>query len=441
MIKVVKIPLIYETELNKNKLEYKQLLDIIFQIQKVVRQAKNKSIQLLWEWNNFSSDYVKNNGRYPKADEAKEIIGTSVGNLLYHTQSKDTIINTGNLSQTLQIVKQEFENSKKDIICGKKSIIDYKSNQPIDLHNKSIRIYFDENLKKYLIDISILSKLGKNNFALNTGTFLFSGIVKDKSTKIILSRVCNGEYKISASKLIYDKKKKQLVLNLTYNFESACEHSLNSDKILGIDLGISKPFMASISGDLNRLFVDGGYYSEIEVFRRRTEQRRRALLRQSKVCGDGRIGHGYKKRTENSRKIEDSISRFRNTINHKYSRAIIDFAVKNNCGVIQMEDLSGISNSCKFKYLKNWSYYDLQLKIENKAKEYGMTVVYIEPRYTSQRCSRCGFIHKDNRPNQETFICQSCGFSENADYNASQNIAIKDIDKLIAQYLKDKCES
>ena len=129
-------------------------------------------------------------------------------------------------------------------------------------------------------------------------------------------------------------------------------------------------------------------------------------------------------------KIGDKIACFRNTANHKYSRTVVDFAVKKQCGTIQMEDLQGITDETD-RFLKNWPYYDLQTKIENKAKEEGIKVVYISPQYTSQRCSKCGYISKENRPEQAKFECKECGFKENADYNASQNIAIKNIDKII----------
>ena len=74
--------------------------------------------------------------------------------------------------------------------------------------------------------------------------------------------------------------------------------------------------------------------------------------------------------------------------------------------------------------------------IKNKATEKGIKVVKINPQYTSQRCSKCGCISKDNRKTQSNFECISCGFKTNADYNASQNIAIKDIDKVIKAYCK-----
>ncbi|MER6225157.1 RNA-guided endonuclease InsQ/TnpB family protein [Streptomyces sp. 900105755] len=43
--------------------------------------------------------------------------------------------------------------------------------------------------------------------------------------------------------------------------------------------------------------------------------------------------------------------------------------------------------------------------------------------YTSLRCSACGWIEKKSRKNQADFVCVSCGFTCNADENASINVA------------------
>ncbi|MFF7436779.1 RNA-guided endonuclease TnpB family protein [Streptomyces sp. NPDC008122] len=43
--------------------------------------------------------------------------------------------------------------------------------------------------------------------------------------------------------------------------------------------------------------------------------------------------------------------------------------------------------------------------------------------YTSQRCSACGWIEKKSRKSQADFVCVSCGFTCNADENASNNVA------------------
>ena len=61
--------------------------------------------------------------------------------------------------------------------------------------------------------------------------------------------------------------------------------------------------------------------------------------------------------------------------------------------------------------------------IKYKADRVGIKVRYVNPAYTSQTCSRCGHIDKNNRQTQEKFICTNCDYEINADHNASINIA------------------
>jgi transposase len=60
-----------------------------------------------------------------------------------------------------------------------------------------------------------------------------------------------------------------------------------------------------------------------------------------------------------------------------------------------------------------------------KAEECGCIVADVDPRHTSQCCSRCGYVHRSNRRSQSCFKCQLCGFELNADLNGSRNIAVK----------------
>jgi len=119
-------------------------------------------------------------------------------------------------------------------------------------------------------------------------------------------------------------------------------------------------------------------------------------------------------------------------INHKVARKIIEIAKENNCG-IKLEKLGGIRDSKGAKNRKinkngesfkssinNWEFYQLQQFIEYKSKICGMPVLYIDPHYTSQKCSRCGLI--GNR-NGKKFSCPHCGHVDHADSNAAFNIA------------------
>jgi putative transposase len=47
----------------------------------------------------------------------------------------------------------------------------------------------------------------------------------------------------------------------------------------------------------------------------------------------------------------------------------------------------------------------------------------INPAYTSQRCSACGYMASENRKSQAVFACAACQHTCNADVNAAKNIA------------------
>ena len=63
--------------------------------------------------------------------------------------------------------------------------------------------------------------------------------------------------------------------------------------------------------------------------------------------------------------------------------------------------------------------------IEYKAERVGIKVKYVDSAFTSQTCSKCGYVDKENRITQDKFECKKCGFTLNADHNAAINIARK----------------
>jgi putative transposase len=57
-----------------------------------------------------------------------------------------------------------------------------------------------------------------------------------------------------------------------------------------------------------------------------------------------------------------------------------------------------------------------------KAEEAGRQVVFVEARFMSQTCSRCGYVAAESRPTQAAFACVCCGCADDADVNAAKNI-------------------
>jgi hypothetical protein len=62
-------------------------------------------------------------------------------------------------------------------------------------------------------------------------------------------------------------------------------------------------------------------------------------------------------------------------------------------------------------------------KLKFKLDERSIGYRSVQPAYSSQQCSQCGFTLPMNRRFQAEFNCLWCGFKANADENAAQVIA------------------
>ncbi len=60
--------------------------------------------------------------------------------------------------------------------------------------------------------------------------------------------------------------------------------------------------------------------------------------------------------------------------------------------------------------------------LEYKLVRLGGRLVRVDPRNTSRACFVCGHVSKENRPDQATFQCVSCGHADHADVNAAKNV-------------------
>lgn len=419
--KVMKYQVIYMDGCGDFKNAQKELWDI----QRQTRTILNRTVQILYDWDFKNQKHHEETGEYLDIVEKtgyKRIDG-HVYNELKSTYSN---MSANNMNTSIQKAWKKYKDARTEILKGNMSVPSYRKDQPLDICAKNIKAEYDKGIG--IVTISIFSK----NYTKEKeyGRVRFKVCICDGSQDSIFTRVLSGEYKIGNCQIVYRKSK--WFLYLTYTFEKTDKPDLDADKILGIDLGEKFAVCGSIYGDRPQkaLMIDGG---EVTAFANRIEARIKSMQRSSVHSGTGRSGHGTKTKVKNIYSLKDKVARFRDTKNHTYSHAVIKYAVDNNCGVIQMEDLSGIKENLDFPMiLRHWTYYDLQSKIETKAKENGIIVKKINPYYTSQRCSKCGYIDSDNRKEQANFKCQKCGFTANADWNASQNISIKDIDLIIS---------
>jgi IS605 OrfB family transposase len=183
-----------------------------------------------------------------------------------------------------------------------------------------------------------------------------------------------------------------------------------SGTVIGVDMGLSRPSVCS-----NNRFFGERRWKETE---RRYFRLRRSLQRK-----------GTRSAKRHLRKLAGKVKRFRRNCDHVLSRSIVDSVRPGT--VIVVENLVGIRSRTKQRgresrrRLHSWSFAQLRAFLTYKAEAHGCRVEGVDPRHTSQACSRCGHVHRSNRRSQSRFLCRACGFELNADLNASRNIARK----------------
>lgn len=132
-------------------------------------------------------------------------------------------------------------------------------------------------------------------------------------------------------------------------------------------------------------------------------------------------GKGTKSARRLLKKISGKEHRFAKDTNHCISKKII--ALPFDTFVLeQLKIRKDKKNGRKFNsILAGWSWFQLETFLKYKAVLAGKSVEYVDPRYTSRKCSACGHCERSNRQGVN-FHCKACGFRLHADLNASRNI-------------------
>jgi IS605 OrfB family transposase len=185
---------------------------------------------------------------------------------------------------------------------------------------------------------------------------------------------------------------------------------------IGVDLGVVN--LATTSD------ADTHTGEEIEACRTRYQQRRTRLQRAAHL----KQRHG--KRPKNIRRALKRSARreaaFRRDVNHSISKTLVAVATGTERG-LALEDLQDIRERTRFRQpqrakMSGWAFTQLRTFVEYKARLAGVPVILVDPRHTSQECSCCHHVARDNRRSQAVFSCRRCGYTVNADFNAAMNI-------------------
>jgi predicted RNA-binding Zn-ribbon protein involved in translation (DUF1610 family) len=137
-------------------------------------------------------------------------------------------------------------------------------------------------------------------------------------------------------------------------------------------------------------------------------------------------GHSYEsiigeisRRKKGSDAFKKSVAHRKNFVNWSINQ--LDFrGVKE----LRLEKVSNIRfGKNTSRKLSHWSHPEIRDKLKSRCEELEVPISEQSCAYRSQRCSKCGNVRKANRQG-ELYVCKSCGFSANADWNAAVNHTI-----------------
>ena len=210
-------------------------------------------------------------------------------------------------------------------------------------------------------------------------------------------------------------------------FDIAIEHEINTlqtKKIIGVDLGKVEPFVATIIDPETKhrsAPYHTNYKRRLGSLVKKEQQRRdlsRHLYKRADLCeSHSRNQHAQVLRTE-AKRVSAKATRIKHEISQCIASQIVSIADQNDAHVV-VENLSWLDVKGG-----RWPHAEIQHRIEKTAKRYGLKVVKVSARNTSRTCSRCGGKVSNNSKSR-VCTCSVCGFSLNRDVSASREIALR----------------
>ena len=260
----------------------------------------------------------------------------------------------------------------------------------------------------------------KNYGRYDSITYTQSGFGIDDSGKLTLSKI--GHIKIKQHRGVIgiiktcSIKKEIDKWYVCFSVEYTLIRKPAPNKIISIDVGIN-PFVALSDGKQ----IDNPKYL--------IKSEERLIKKQRQLSAKTKGSNNRKKAITVVAKAHKKVSNQRKDFQHKLSREIVD-----NYGVIGVEDLrirNMVKNHSLAKSISDAGWGQFFSFLTYKAEEAGCYVEKVNPRYTSMRCSECGYIYDDMTLAIRNWTCPVCNTEHDRNVNASKNI----IDKAIRQEL------
>jgi IS605 OrfB family transposase len=243
--------------------------------------------------------------------------------------------------------------------------------------------------------------------------------------------------KIKALEVLYSPKKKEWWIHFILLHVLDKYSSSRPPAVLGIDLGINKRAVSALftpKGTINRHEIR--FWSD-KTRRKLLKEKERKIAELQKILAKSTLSFGKRKQVLYQLKLLRRRQRTEHKLtDHTYVNKLVKYILSLGKRYdlyvvvgfpihIRKSHCRGNQKPRTRKSVHKWNYRRVIELLKFKLSLNGWEehrILAINESWTSSTCSRCG-SYLTTRPNQPTFICQTCGYNLNADLNGAKNIA------------------
>ena len=220
------------------------------------------------------------------------------------------------------------------------------------------------------------------------------------------------------------KKKGCWYIKVCRMFEQGAQRSkTNSDNVLGLDTGMVN-LVATSQGAI--------FGQDFNIKLRRWDERLQRITKGLQRAGE--------KRLSLSRRYRGFMARMRAWLTCEINRAVKQSLALGQPHTVIIEALNfsaqkGTLSRKMNRLVRRMGTGVFKGALARHAQTQGFTLVEVNPAYTSQECSACGFISRANRKKNE-FKCVCCGKQAHADAQASRTLVKRFHEGRVCEYVK-----
>ncbi|MFA5849215.1 MAG: hypothetical protein WC833_04995 [Bacteroidales bacterium] len=354
-----KIEIVVDEQDNELK---KSFLKQISEWRYLVRNSANELLSFLYSIDRLQYNKILNDDQKKELGiigvQGEPMVSTASSVLLLEKMKGKIPLNVSNCLH--QEVTKKYRETRNALLKGNASLYTYRNNIPIPFSAQSIRnLHWNEERKSFLFSLFSIP------FRIVLG--------RDKTNhKKVFEDIIAGQQRISNLCLHIDDLKKKHFLHIDIDI-SVNKKELDKNRYMNAVLSADVPIIAGYNG----------FEKEIgnkEEFSHRLMQIQAGIKRAKINSRYSAEGKGRKRKNQALGKLLEKEKDYINTRIHTYTKLLVEYAIENRCGTINLINFVYKEKNKKKEplLLKSWTYCGMRQKLDYKARLNGIDISVID---------------------------------------------------------------